>query len=53
MIKYICKRKYKLYLSLPVLGVILENFTEFLIQLGYSSVAIRRHLHVTQLIDDR
>jgi len=53
MLKYFCKRKYKLYLSLPVLGSTLEGFTEFLLQLEYSPAAIQRRLHVTPLIDSQ
>jgi integrase/recombinase XerD len=51
MLKDFCKRKHKIYLLLPVLGSILEAFTEYLYQLGFSPAAIQRRLHVTPYID--
>jgi len=51
MLQTFCKRKHMIYMSLPVLGPILEGFAEYLAQLGYSQVAIQRRLHITPQID--
>ena len=53
MIKYLFPRAYQKYLSLPVLGSILNNFAKFLSSIGYPYHVIRSHVRETIIIDSR
>ncbi len=53
MIKYLFPKAYIKYLSLPVLGPILNNFSKFLFTIGYPYPVIRVHLRTTKIIDFR
>jgi integrase/recombinase XerD len=51
MLKDIFPRGYQRYLSLPLLGSMLNKFVKFLAKLNYSRHTIPRYMHVIPLID--
>jgi len=51
MIAKICPRSYRRYTSLPILGPILNEFTTWFHERGYSASSIERSIHDTVLID--
>src|SRR5659263_185927 len=52
MISEICPLAHQRYLSLPVLGPILDEFTEWALQQGYSFLTVWKELPFTASIDD-
>ena len=53
MLNDLFPRAHKNYLSLPVLGPILNSFAEFLARIGYPRQVICAHLRATRVIDSR
>ncbi len=53
MLKNLFPQNHKHYSSLSVLGPILNQFIEFLMQSGYPSHVIRTHVRATEIIDQR
>lgn len=51
MLKDLFPRYHSRYMSLPVLGTILEGFSAFLISRGYPRKLVRLHIRATQRID--
>ena len=52
MLKDIFPRGHQRYLSLPLLGPMLDKFVKFLTKLNYPRHMIRYHMHIMPLIDE-
>ena len=53
MLKNLFPKLHDLYSSLPVVGPILDEFVQFLLQLGYSHATVCAHVRATQDIDSQ
>jgi site-specific recombinase XerD len=51
MLKDFFPKGHQRYSSLPILGLVLDGFTEFLSDLGYPRYIVRRHIQSTCIID--
>ena len=52
MIKSIRPRSYKKYLALPIFGPLIDDFTEWSYQRGYTLGGIRNQLKATRQVAD-
>jgi len=52
MLKDVFPKVHGRYSSLPVLGPMLEGFTEFLVSEGYSREPLRRHVRTARCVDE-
>src|SRR5271155_4617430 len=53
MLKDLFPKSHNLYSSLPVLGPILDEFVQFLLQLGYSPATVCTHVRAVRDIDSQ
>ena len=51
MIATILPKVYHRYVSLPVLGPVIDEFTRWLLERGYSFQTVQRHVYTSRHVD--